>query len=232
MLNSESCQKVVEKFVQSLRDGSLKPDDKIYSENQLARILGVPRAQVREVYTALSVLGILHGQQGKGTFFGSGNIRQNTEVLYLMTLFTNPNYRDILAVRCILELGAAPAAAANRTEEDLAELRRYAQQMAESTDQQMAESTDLGTLSRADYAFHGRLMQSAGNALLRCLFQIVSGHTEHLLALRWNRSPAEMHLQRIQEHLSMVDALERRDSEALIELLKSHFEDLEKIVDG
>jgi GntR family transcriptional repressor for pyruvate dehydrogenase complex len=224
LLNSESCQKVVEKFVQSLRDGSLKPDDKIYSENQLARILGVPRAQVREVYTALSVLGILYGQQGKGTFLGSGNIRQNTEVLYLMTLFTNPNYRDILAVRCILELGAAPAAAANRSDEDLAELRRYARQM--------AESTDLDTLSQADYAFHERLMQSAGNALLHCLFQIVSGHTEHLLALRWNRSPAEMHLQRIREHLSMVDALERRDSEALIELLKSHFEDLEQVVDG
>jgi GntR family transcriptional repressor for pyruvate dehydrogenase complex len=223
LLNSESCQKVVEKFVQSLRDGSLKPGDKIYSENQLARILGVPRAQVREVYTALSVLGILYGQQGKGTFLGSGNIRQNTEVLYLMTLFTNPNYRDILAVRCILELGAAPAAAANRTEEDLTELRRYARQM--------AECSELSELSRADFAFHGRLMQSSGNALLHCLSQIVSGHTEQLLALRWNRSPAEMHLQRIQEHISMVDALERRDSEALVELLKSHFEDLEKVVD-
>ncbi len=223
MLSSESCQKVIEKFVQSLGDGTLKPDDKIYSENQLARILGIPRAQVREVYTALSVLGILYGQQGKGTFLGSGDIRQNTEILYLMTLFTNPNYRDILAVRCILELGAAPAAAAKRTKEDLAELRRYAWQM--------AECSELSELSRADFAFHGRLMQSSGNALLHCLSQIVSGHTEHLLIIRWTRSPMEMHLQRIQEHLSMVDALERRDSEALIKLLTSHFEDLEKVVE-
>ena len=47
MLSSESYQRVIDKFMQSLENGTLKPNDKIYSENQLARILNIPRAQVR-----------------------------------------------------------------------------------------------------------------------------------------------------------------------------------------
>ena len=70
MLSSDSYQLVIEKFLHSLRDGTLRPNDKIYSENQLARILNIPRTQVREVYAALSLLGVLYGQQGKGTFLG------------------------------------------------------------------------------------------------------------------------------------------------------------------
>ena len=71
MLSTESYQQVIRKFLQSLQDGTLKPNDKIYSEHQLARILSIPRAQVREVYSALSILGVLYSQQGKGTFDGS-----------------------------------------------------------------------------------------------------------------------------------------------------------------
>ena len=71
MLSSDSYQLVIEKFLESLRNGTLKPNDKIYSENQLARILHIPRTQVREVYAALSLLGVLYGQQGKGTFLSA-----------------------------------------------------------------------------------------------------------------------------------------------------------------
>ena len=33
MLSSENYQLVIEKFLKSLQDGTLKPNDKIYSEN-------------------------------------------------------------------------------------------------------------------------------------------------------------------------------------------------------
>lgn len=99
MLSSDSYQLVIEKFLQSLRDGTLRPNDKIYSENQLARILNIPRAQVREVYAALSLLGVLYGQQGKGTFLGGGDIGQSSKILYLMTLTAGENFQDVLAGR-------------------------------------------------------------------------------------------------------------------------------------
>jgi len=106
MLSSDNYQLVIEKFLKSLQDGTLKPNDKIYSENQLARILNIPRAQVREVYAALSLLGVLYGQQGKGTFLGNGDLSQSSNILYLMTLAAGENFEDTLAVRRILEIGS------------------------------------------------------------------------------------------------------------------------------
>ena len=111
MLSSDSYPLVIEKFLHSLRDGTLRPNDKIYSENQLARILNIPRTQVREVYAALSLLGVLYGQQCKGTFLGGGDIGQSSKILYLMTLTAGENFQDVLAVRRILENGGARAAA-------------------------------------------------------------------------------------------------------------------------
>ena len=107
MLSPESYQLVIEKFMKSLRDGTLKQGDKIYSEHQLARILGIPRAQVREVYAALSVLGILYGQQGKGTFLSPADMSQHSKILYLMTLTAGENFQDVVTVRRILETGGA-----------------------------------------------------------------------------------------------------------------------------
>ena len=105
MLSSDSYQLVIEKFLQSLRDGTLRPNDKIYSENQLARILNIPRAQVREVYAALSLLGVLYGQQGKGTFLGGGDISQSSKILYLMTLTAGDNLERV-ALRLNTSVGA------------------------------------------------------------------------------------------------------------------------------
>ncbi len=224
MLSSESYQRVIDKFMQSLENGTLKPNDKIYSENQLARILNIPRAQVREVYAALSILGILYGQQGKGTFLGSGDMRQNTEILYLMTLSINPNYREMAAVRHILELGAAPMAAANRTEADLAFLRLQAEKV--------VEDGDIETLSEYDAAFHNRLIQASGNPLLHCLFQIVSVYMSRIIAECWQRSENFSEIRRvtIMQHQDMVDALEARDSAALIALLDHHFKEAEQFL--
>ena len=89
MLSSDSYQLVIEKFLQSLRDGPLRPSDQIYSEHQLARIWKLPRDHARGAYAALSLLGVLYGQQGKGTFLGGGDIGQS-----LFQLFAAAEYLE------------------------------------------------------------------------------------------------------------------------------------------
>ena len=224
MLSSDSYQLVIEKFLQSLRDGTLKPNDKIYSENQLARSLGIPRAQVREVYAALSLLGVLYGQQGKGTFLGGGDIGQSSKILYLMTLTAEENFQDTLAVRRILETGGAHAAAANRTEEDLEALRGFARTIEESRDPQV--------LTEADTALHAQLLKASGNALLHGLFQIVVGYMARISLSHWTeilgQSPEEHLPDYIRQHWNLVHAVKERDGDRLHRLLVHHFDTLEK----
>ncbi len=222
MLSTESYQLVIDKFLKSLREGTLKPNDKIYSENQLARILNIPRAQVREVYAALSLLGVLYGQQGRGTFLASGDLTLNSSILYLMTLTAGENFQDVMAVRRILETGGACAAAERRTEEDLAVLRRLAEILETSRDPQ--------ALTEADTALHARLIQAGGNALLLSLFQIVSGYMARISLEHWTAclelGPPDRLEIYARQHWSLVRAAEAGDGPELRRLLDHHFDTL------
>lgn len=224
MLSAESYQRVIEKFLQNLQDGTLKPNDKIYSEHQLARILDIPRAQVREVYAALSVLGVLYGQQGKGTFLSSGDMGQNSKILYLMTLTAGENFQDVIGVRYLLETGGAMAAAKHRTEEDLQTLRRCAQVIETSRDPQ--------ALTDADTALHAALLKASGNALLHSLFQIVVGYMARISLQHWTEVLQTANTPRRQEyirqHWALVGAVEQGDGPALRRLLEQHFETLQQ----
>lgn len=224
MLSSDSYQLVIEKFLESLRNGTLKPNDKIYSENQLARILHIPRTQVREVYAALSLLGVLYGQQGKGTFLSGRDLSQSTNILYLMTLTDGENFQDVLAVRRILETGGAHAAAKSRTEADLAALRDLAAAIESSRDPQV--------LTDADTALHAHILKASGNTLLHSLFQIVMGYMTRISLKHWTEvieeRPEARRLDYIRQHWDLVRAVEDGDGDALLRLLEHHFDTLEK----
>ncbi len=223
MLSADSYQLVIEKFLQNLQNGTLRPNDKIYSENQLARSLGIPRAQVREVYAALSLLGVLYGQQGKGTFLGGGDISQSSKILYLMTLTAEENVQDTLSVRRILETGGAQAAAQNRTEADLEALRGFASVIEQSRDPQ--------ALTEADTALHAQLLKATGNPLLHGLFQIVAGYMARISLAHWTQilQTGPKHLSDyIRQHWALVQAVEQRDGSRLQTLLIHHFNTLEQ----
>lgn len=224
MLSSESYQLVIEKFMKSLRDGTLKQGDKIYSENQLARILGIPRAQVREVYAALSVLGILYGQQGKGTFLSPADMGQHSKILYLMTLTAGENFQDVVTVRHILETGGAALAARNRTDDDLEDLFRCARIIESSRDPQ--------ALTDADTEFHSILLRSSGNALLHSLFQIVVGYMARISLQHWrdviDTANEARRQDYIAQHWDLARAMEDRDGDRLRSLLEFHFETLRR----
>jgi GntR family transcriptional repressor for pyruvate dehydrogenase complex len=224
LLSTERYQRIIDRFLQSLQDGTLKPNDKIHSENQLARILHIPRSQVHEVYTALSILGVLYGEQGKGTFLGAGDLGQNTRILYLMTLAAGGNFQDVLAVRRILETGGARAAAKNRTEEQLNVLRRCARTIEDSRDPR--ELTD------ADTALHAQLLKASGNALLHCLFQIVVGYMTRISLQHWtdvlNERDGARREEYVRQHWDLVRAVEDGSGERLQRLLEFHFDTLER----
>lgn len=224
MLSTEGYQKVIEKFMKSLQDGTLAAGDKIYSENQLARSLNIPRAQVHEVYSALSILGVLYGQQGRGTFLGGGDLGQNTQILYLMTLTAAGDFQNVLMVRRILETGGARMAAANRTEEHLEHLRSFARIIETSSDPQ--------ALTDADTALHAEVLKATGNALLHCLFQIVIGYMARISLQHWTdvleQNPQGCREDYISQHWALVHAVERGDADELRQLLEHHFDTLER----
>lgn len=108
-------ESTVHRLVQSIRLGLVAPGDRLPAERELATMLGVSRDTVREAIASLSDAGYLVARRGRygGTFVvdpvpsqGSGPAVDESDADSPATL------RDTLALRAVLEVGAARRLAA------------------------------------------------------------------------------------------------------------------------
>lgn len=222
MLNGDSYKLVINKILSMVERGILKPDGKIYSENQLARILKISRSQVREVYSALNILGILHGEQGKGTFLCSNLSQENIQILYLMTLMEDSSLEDVVEIRRVLEIGALKLAIKNCTEKDLRILREYAQVT--------VKSKNYIELSEADEKFHYTILDLTNNSLLKYNYRIVRSYIYRLTINHWRYIVENDQVNRKNEfsdqHMNIVDAIEDKDVDRACNLMDEHLKNL------
>ncbi len=166
------------KILSMIYEGHMKNGDKMFSENQMAKRLGVSRAHIREVYSALGILGILESRRGEGTFFKTTNNAVLFKVIMLMLYNDSVTTDNIMELRKILEVGIAEKAATSRTEKDIKDLRRCIDAM---------EKCDDGSiLSELDNELHSIIGHSCGNYLLMSLSNIISGLVIKSIQEHWN----------------------------------------------
>ncbi len=80
----ERYELITDKILSIIYDGHMKKGDKMLSENQMAKKLGVSRAHVREVYSALSIVGVMESRRGEGTFFKTSDSSALFKILLLL----------------------------------------------------------------------------------------------------------------------------------------------------
>ncbi|MEH6858320.1 GntR family transcriptional regulator, partial [Priestia megaterium] len=61
-------EEVAETLLENIKEGSLKPGDRLDSVQQLAENFQVGRSAIREALSALRAMGLLEMKQGEGTF--------------------------------------------------------------------------------------------------------------------------------------------------------------------
>ncbi|WP_281657835.1 FadR/GntR family transcriptional regulator [Halobacillus sp. Cin3] len=160
-------EQVADSLLESLKEGRLKPGDKLDSVEALAKSFDVGRSAIREALSALRAMGILEMHQGEGTYvktFDPARFTVPTSVAFLMK---PEDMRELLEVRQILEVGASGAAALSRTEEDLQAMEAALFEM-----ERAKGNGDIG--EQADLAFHMALVKAAHNQMLFHLMQSVS----------------------------------------------------------
>lgn len=209
---------VISKLIELVSNGTLKPNEKVYSENRLANIVGIPRAQVREVYTALRVLGILYGHQGEGTYLRTNELREDTELIYLMMLLEGSNTKDIMNMRLIIETGAAVLAAQNRTQKDIEEMRSHIDIMEQS------DSAEI--IAEHDALLHYKIAESSGNAIVKCILQVVMGYISRLTKEHWQqilvKKQDAIKNTFFTQHEAIVNAIENKDTVLVREIMTQH----------
>ena len=122
-------KKIYEEIVEQLRElistGTFNPGDKLPSERDMAQMLGVSRASVREAVVALQAMGVLDVKPGEGTFVSASMNSEMIEPLALVLSVERNPLAQLMEVRRILEAEAAALAAQRATEQDRSRWLRF-----------------------------------------------------------------------------------------------------------
>ncbi|MEV7719317.1 GntR family transcriptional regulator [Streptomyces sp. NPDC088190] len=196
-------ERVYEALLELITTRALRPGQHLV-ESELAGHLGVSRQPVREALQRLNTEGWVDLRPAQGAF-----VHEPTE----------EEADQLLSVRTLLEAEAARLAAANSGTEGIAAL----EELCAKGERAVADDdVDLAVATNA--AFHAKVMELAGNAVLSELAGQVGRR------VRWYYTPVARRrgAQSWIEHRSLIAAISARDGQRATEIMRSHTEHTRK----
>jgi DNA-binding GntR family transcriptional regulator len=194
-----------ERVLRALRaaiiSGELVPGE-LYSAPSLAARFGVSATPVREAMLDLVKENLVTVAPNKG---------------FRITEVDEVQLDQITAIRRLLEPPVVAQVAAAIPADDFAELRRLAQAIVDAV-----RAGDLASYTEADQEFHLRILGYSGNQRLVDLVSDLRGQTR-LVGLASLLDHGQL-LESAQEHLELVDLLERRDAAAAAAYMERHID--------
>jgi DNA-binding GntR family transcriptional regulator len=122
---------------------------------------------------------------------------------------------ELLRIRVLLEVSIVPEIVANATTADVAELRKLAREF-----NKLLPGAEFRQLIEINAAFHKRMQQMSGNTEAVRMIQDLRQTMRPYRGTTWNS--VERIRQSADEHMAMVKALERRDVDALMQVVAAH----------
>src|SRR5215471_10720144 len=115
-------EQIAEKIQLQITDGKLKPGDRLPPERELASLLKVNRATVREAIHLLRERGLVERKNGRGTHIVAMLPNDVGAVIDRFFVTNNCSQRELWDFRVIFEPKVAALAAANAKPEDVKKL--------------------------------------------------------------------------------------------------------------
>lgn len=208
------------KIKEMIRSGEIGPGDRLPPEKELSDRLGLSRSSMREAIKALEVIRVLDVRRGDGTYVTSLEPRLLLEAMsFVVDLQSDSSILELFAVRRILEPAAVALAAVNIDAATVAQLRAQVRSVNDTTSAEGLVAHDL--------QFHGVIVAAAGNSYLASLIDSLSSGT--VRARIWRGLTQKNAVTRtLEEHASIVDALERGDAELAQALTIMHISGVEQ----
>ena len=155
---------VIVQVEDAIAGGRLRPGDRLPPERELAQILAVSRASVREALRVLEAFGVVAARRGRGADAGSvvtaGEHNGLAGLLRIYASLLKVPLSDLVDLRVAIEAMTARAAAERRDGAELAELAAA-----------MLAVEDRDAFLELDTGFHVALARVSGNALAPLLME-------------------------------------------------------------
>lgn len=206
---------IAEQIVEAIRVTHLKPGDRLPSEADFAKQLGVGRTSVREALQKLQTLGIVDVVRGRGAFV-SGTATDETERAFSRWSQDHAlAIGDLIEARIAFESANAGLAAVRATDEEIELIAR-----ANAEHREAGRLGDLTLTVSSDQDFHEAVAASAHNPLLEKIHAM-------LIPELTNFRQMTLAVPRVAErsaiaHQAVVDAIHNRNPVAAREAMTDH----------
>ncbi len=181
-----------------------RADEIRLDERQLSQALGVSRTPIREAMTLLEQEGFLRTEPRRGIFIVRKTKKQIIEMIEMWAA---------------LESMAARLATVNASDAEIASLRRMFDEFRTTT-----PADHIDEYSEANIAFHQAIIRLSGSNLMG---RTIENLFIHVRAIRkMTISQQDRAARSIADHMRIIEALERRDTELAERLVRQHSLDL------
>lgn len=181
-------------------------------QRELARLLDISRATLREAISVLLTTGKIKAQDnGRGFVIADGSDERNGAWPQAAPY----SLREVYQLRHVVESYAAQLAAMSRTEHDLAALSNTL-----AAFRRAAQDADLSGYVEADTEFHRQILAISGNRLLVDMHRTFAGvmqESQRMPVLH----PGDL-WPAVKEHELILEAIERGDPDGALYYMRKH----------
>ena len=200
---------VVDQIIDIIKDalirGELSPGQKLPSEQELARQLGVGRSAVREALKVLQAIGVVESRRGSGTYIVDAPSGRLLNPLAFAIMLGTDVSSELIELRVMIEIGYCELAASQATDDDWELIESAAKAMENGAKDKLGHEK----LAHLDLAFHYAILDATHNPLVQKIGRTV----EELFfsSIRDTFRESANVNQAIQAHREIINALRSQD---------------------
>ncbi len=210
--------RVAQELLHLIASGDLAPGERLPGERQLAGMMSVSRVSVRAALQQLKTQGFVSAVQGGGTRVIAASNEGHSALTELIRV-NRHNLYDLAEIRANLEVWAARRAAEHGTREQIAEISRHYQLMAQPGRALRHKAAD-------DLNFHMSVAKASGSTVYMHLMGVLSGILEEMFAYHRYRLQIGPQYDRLllAQHRAVAEAIQARDGEAAAHAMTEHLD--------
>jgi GntR family transcriptional repressor for pyruvate dehydrogenase complex len=231
-------QSIIDQILAQIRDGGLRPGDKLPSERELIAALSVSRSSVREALQGLAAMNVLESRPGEGTFVkanphsplwnhGGGDLSLALEKKMRL---------DLLQTRWVVDEAIALLAAERASDEDLRAIEACVVEYEQSMQPDLQPHDDHSHLSGGHNDLHMAIARASGNYfLIRVVEMLLDTLPTSLRHPEYNfETQAEREFMLAHEadsHRRLYEAIASRDPARVRAAVGAHMEFARKVIE-
>ena len=219
-------QQVVVKLCAMIREGHIRPGERLPSERDLAELFHAGRSSVREALRVLEVSGIIVSRHGSGAYLCDLREYDVISPLALLLDATGDIVGDLWEVRIMFEPPLAARAAVRATDPELDALER----LLLAQEPMFIQVDALDESLAADREFHVAIARAARNQVAVRVVEMLK-HVLHDSRRHFGAS-SDRRLQAYEGHREILAAIHNRQPQVAYGAMLRHLQDVEAHIVG